>query len=288
MIKDINNILLEYNLSLIKFENPRSVFVEDINGYKYKINITNLKNRGKLPHLFRGNPFVIDNIKNYLKLNNTGLTLLSSEYIDCKHKLAFICNKHKDNGVQYKTLDSIINDNQYCKYCGIEKRAEKSKISDDIIRKRCDELGLIYIGRYTKNKETWVQFKCNKHLNKGVQDISWYHFKTCSVGCAYCTGRYKNTEDFIQEIHNINPNILIIGEYAGSEKPVKCKCKICNHEWNPIGRSLKNGQGCPLCTCSKGELEVKRFLDYNNLEYIRQKHSMIVSIKRNFVLIFIY
>lgn len=271
MREDLKEVLFKFNLTLIEYISSTNILVSDKIGYKYKINLCNIKNRNKLPHLFRNNPFVIDNIKNYLKINNIGLTILSKDYIDCRQKLEFICEKHKDKGVQYKTLASITDDKQYCRYCGIEKRGEKYRISDEVIQKRCDELNLIYVGRYVKNQETWVRFKCKIHLDKGIQDIGWYHLKTCAVGCAYCTGRYKTTEDFIKEMNEINSDIEIIGEYTGSENLVKCRCKICGHEWNPIGRSLRNGQGCPACTSSKGEIKVKHFLDNYGVKYITQK-----------------
>ena len=271
MNEELRNILSDFNLTLIEYIDSKNIIVEDNIGYKYKLNFCNIKNRNKLPHLFKKNPFVIENIKNYLKVNDTGLTLLSEEYIDCKHKLEFICDKHSDKGVLYKTLDDIINGHQYCKYCGIEKRAEQYRVSDEMIKCRCDELDLIYIERYVKNQETWVRFKCKIHLDKGVQDIGWYHLKTCAVGCAFCTGRYKTTEDFIKEINIINPDVEIIGEYTGSENHVDCRCKICGNTWSPIGRSLKNGQGCPICTSSKGEIKIKRFLDNNKIVYVTQK-----------------
>lgn len=269
--EEIKNILFDYDLTLIEFKNTRNIFVKDNYGYKYKVNLCNIKKSHKLPHLFRGNPFAIHNIKNYLKLNNIGLILISTEYFDCKQKLAFICEKHKDKGIQYKTLDGIINDSQYCKFCSAEARGEKYRILDESIINRCNELDLIYIDRYIKDKETWIKFKCKKHLNKGIQEVSWYHLSTCSVGCAYCTGRYKTTNDFIMEMKNINPDIEIIGEYIGSEKPVLCKCKKCSHIWSPIGRSLKNRQGCPSCASSKGEQKIKRILESNNIMYISQK-----------------
>lgn len=267
----LKEILLKFNLTLIEYINSKNIIVKDNIGYKYKLNLCNIKNRNKLPHLFQKNPFVIENIKTYLNINNIGLTLLSEEYIDCKHKLEFICDKHRDKGIQHKTLDDIINNHQGCRYCGIEKRGEQYRISDETIRRRCDELNLIYVGRYVKNQGTWIQFKCKIHSDKGIQDISWYHLKTCAIGCAFCTGRYKTTEDFKKEMQSINPDIEIIGEYLGSEKPVKCKCKVCGHEWSPIGRSLKYGQGCPACTFSKGEIKIGKILNENKIKFITQK-----------------
>lgn len=89
--------------------------------------------------------------------------------------------------------------NIFCKYCGIEKRSEKYRIDDSTILNKCDELGLIYIDRFIKEQETWIKYKCKKHLNKGIQCVSWYHLKTCAIGCPYCTGRYKTTEDLLRK-----------------------------------------------------------------------------------------
>lgn len=268
---DLQNILFKFDLILIEYLNSKNIFVEDSSGYKYRINMCNIKKNNKLPHLFRGNPYAIDNIKNYLRINNIGLILLSDAYIDCKHKLEFICEYHRDKGAQYKTLDEIVNICQYCKHCGVEKRIEPRRVPIDIIKSRCDELNLIYVDKYIKDQETWIVFRCRAHFDKGDQHISWYHLKACAVGCAFCTGRYKTTQDFINEMQYINPNIEIVGEYTGSENPIGCKCKICQYEWTPIGRSLKYGHGCPACASSKGERAIKQFLDNNHIKHTTQK-----------------
>lgn len=77
----LKEILLKFNLILIDYINSKNIIVEDNNGYKYKINLCNVINRNKLPHLFKKNPFVIDNIENYLKINNIGLTLISKNIL---------------------------------------------------------------------------------------------------------------------------------------------------------------------------------------------------------------
>lgn len=266
---DIEPIINSYGYRIVELVNSKAVISIDNEGYKYKINLCNLIG-GKKPHITKNNPFAIENIKMYLSIHHPDLELLSDIYVNCKTKLEFICKKHKEKGVQKKTFDSIINDRQGCRYCGIESRGKKFQIDTDIIIARCNELSLNYVGRYVRNQETWIRFTCNKHLDKGIQEISWFHLRTCAKGCAYCTGRYKTTEDFINEIAVINPNIEIIGEYNGSEGHVDCKCKLCGHLWSPLGRSLKNGQGCPHCTMSKGEIKVKKFLELQKISYITQ------------------
>lgn len=207
----------------------------------------------------------IEEIKNYLLQNHPNLHLISNTYNNCKEKLEFICDKHQDKGVQYKNADKIFNRNSGCKYCAIEKQRAGLRIDTETIIVRCAELNLIYIDRVIENKETWVVYQCKNHLDKGSQKIAWYHLKTCIVGCPYCIGRHKTTDEFIEELKTINSDITIIGEYFGSEIPINCKCNMCGHEWSPISRSLKNNQGCPMCSSSKGERKISEYLNSKNI-----------------------
>ncbi len=94
---------------------------------------------------------------------------------------------------------------------------------------------------------TLINFICQRHQDKGVQQISWSHFKSATKICKYCCGKNKSTMDFKKELHLISPMIEVIGEYKGSEFPILCRCKIDGNEWSPIGRSLLYGNGCPVC-----------------------------------------
>lgn len=53
-------------------------------------------------------------------------------------------------------------------------------------------------------------------------------------------------EEFVKNIFKINPNIEILGHYTRSKDNILCKCKVCNHEWNPRANNLRY-QGCPAC-----------------------------------------
>ncbi len=268
--QEIRSILNNYGLELIEYINTKNIISKDNDRYKYKITLHNLLS-DKKPNKFMKNPFALENFKLFLSKNYPNYKLLDKQYIDCKSKMRFICIKHEDKGIQFNTITNIVHNHHACKYCSYERLHDERIISESSIIERANELNVIYKGRSIKDNETWVNYVCPIHINKGEQASSWTLFKIRANGCAYCTGRYKTTDDFKEEISYINPNIEIIGEYSGSEYPVKCRCKICNHIWSPIGRSLKNGQGCPSCSISKGELKVKEFLDTYKIDYIQQK-----------------
>lgn len=112
---------------------------------------------------------------------------------------------------------------------------------------KCNELNLIYVGNHKSKKiGTMIDFICPKHKDKDIQSKDWSHFHTYTIGCGYCTGRYKTTQEIIEEIDN--PNIEILSEYKGNEKSIKCRCNICNHEWITQPKVLiTNKAGCPKC-----------------------------------------
>ncbi len=64
---------------------------------------------------------------------------------------------------------------------------------------------------------------------------------------AYESSRKKTTEEFIIDLHKINSNIEIKGEYVNSQTKVDCKCTICGHEWKTVPNHLLQGEGCPAC-----------------------------------------
>lgn len=266
---EIRSIISRYGFTLIEYIDTKNIIAVDKDQYKYKLNLCNLES-GRIPSITRANPFAIQNIRNYFRIHHPNCTLLSDRFVDTKTKLDFACNKHHEYGVQSRTFDDIKSSGNACKCCSYDVK-RNHRIDDQSIINRCNKLSLTYIGRKIQNKETWVEFTCDKHIGKGVQSIAWYHLRTSAKGCPYCAGKYKTTSDFIEDMAYINPNIEIVGEYSGSERPVDCRCKLCGHEWSPIGRSLKNKQGCPSCTISKGENKVKQYLESHGIVFEIQK-----------------
>ena len=263
MDQEIINILHELNAQVLEYQNSKNIIIIDDEGYKYKGQAYYIRTKKKLPHRFRKNPFVIENIKNYLNVNNSTLELISTEYIDIKTNLKFRCKIHNDK-IQLHTLDTILRNNGGCKFCNKEKQIEKMAVNEDVIIKRCNELGLIYLRREISNG-TDVYYKCPKHLDKGIQKIAWYHLKTCTYGCRYCAGKDKTTEDFKKEIYEKQPNIIILNDYISSETKDRIfyKCKICNKEWDTCVASLRGGSGCPECAKRiRGEKRRKTHKDF--------------------------
>lgn len=59
--------------------------------------------------------------------------------------------------------------------------------------------------------------------------------------------RRRSHEEFVAELKEKSPGIVLIGRYTGAKKKVRVQCRICGHEWNVDPYSITHGVGCPAC-----------------------------------------
>lgn len=182
---EVATIIYDYGFELINFYSSTNIIAKDIDGYLYKLNLTNLRD-GKKPNMFMRNPFALENIKKYLLNNCPDYELLDTEYHGCKEKLNFICHIHPEKGIQKNSVDNIVNSHHYCKYCGYENLRDIKVLNKEEIKVLCKSKNVIYEGRYTKNHESYIQYSCEKHRDKPIQSMSLTHFKESRVPCRYC------------------------------------------------------------------------------------------------------
>ena len=87
-------------------------------------------------------------------------------------------------------------------------------------------------------------------------------------GCHKCANIVKRThEEFIKEMHSINPNIKILSNFIDTHTYVKCECLIDGNIWEAEPRHLLDKHGCPQCSDSIGEREIAKYLNNNDIEY---------------------
>ena len=60
----------------------------------------------------------------------------------------------------------------------------------------------------------------------------------------------KTTQEFAEQLKNIQPDISIIGEYKNTHTNIECLCKYCGNKWAAKPYSLLQGHGCPRCAKS--------------------------------------
>lgn len=55
------------------------------------------------------------------------------------------------------------------------------------------------------------------------------------------------TQQFVDELRKVNPDVRVIGEYSGARSRIEVECAKCGRHWEPIADSLLRGHGCSVC-----------------------------------------
>jgi len=114
----VNN--LGYELISKEYINNKKLILKDIDGYYYFIILTNLQ-RGKIPDKFNiFNPYTINNIHNWIKINKKPYRLISDTYIGSSNNLQWKCLK-EECGEEFGMCWSNIFQGQNCGYCSGHK-----------------------------------------------------------------------------------------------------------------------------------------------------------------------
>lgn len=107
-----------------------------------------------------------------------------------------------------------------------------------------------------KNWNTKIKCKCKTCGHE------WNGTVSCLLngnGCKMCghiknwdTRGRKTTQDIINEVAKVSPDIEVLGEYKGSNEKILCKCKKHNTEWQiQIHTLLKGATNCEKCKLEK-------------------------------------
>ncbi len=132
----VKNELLIYGYTLIddNFNNIHSINIKDFNNYKYNADLFRLRQRKRCMPFSRYNPFLFDNIEQYIKSNHIESHLLEVNISkDISVKLKCSCGN-----IFGTTLDSLLHQNKFrCNKCSrseslLEKKVENYLISKDI------------------------------------------------------------------------------------------------------------------------------------------------------------
>lgn len=159
-----------------------------------------------------------------------------------------------------------------CPICGIKTTQHKcTKTHEQFI----DDLAQInkdieVLGTYETGK---TKIKCRCKIDGYIWEatpnnlLNGYGCPKCKITSVKekCTKTHKQ---FIKELHEVNPDIKILGTYINGSTKILCKCNIDGHEWEAKPTTLLQGHGCPKCSISKGEKKVAQYLDSLNIEYI--------------------
>lgn len=128
---------------------------------------------------------------------------------------------------------------------GSRKKTHEEYVAELAIKNPNVEVVGEYDGAHTK-----IMHHCLIH------DVYWKIQPSNALsgnGCPMCRG-YKNHvsqckthEQYVNELVNINPNIVVIDEYVNGNTPILHKCLLCEYEWRAKPSLVLLGTGCPKC-----------------------------------------
>jgi hypothetical protein len=277
--------VLGYNLISQTYLNvDEKLILADEYGYYYFISLYSLK-KGRKPLLVsKLNPYTIQNINLWIKLNYKNFELKSIEYIDSRDDLIFHCKECLE---EFNMAWDLINQNLGCPYCSGQRVNNNNCLATNYPELASEWHSTLngdltpYDVTSKSGKSVWWQcLKNPKHIWESTIECRHIKKGRNNFGkCPYCQGKLAS-EDYnllkdnpeVCEEWNYNKNNKSPNQYTvGSKKKVWWICKKCNNEWESNIVNRTNGRGCPQCNESKGEKKIADIFNLNKIYYISQK-----------------
>ncbi|MDO4759945.1 MAG: zinc-ribbon domain-containing protein [Candidatus Saccharibacteria bacterium] len=178
-------------------------------------------------------------------------------YYKTNKKVNWVC---KECGHKWKTQPSLRLQGIGCPECGKKKAVFKRRQS------LLAEQGSLAVTNPNLLKE-WNYEKNTairpESITAGSSLKVWWKCEKCghewkaninsraknNTGCIKCAGVQRKTNDeFINELHSINSNIIVLNEYKNARSKLHCKCATCGHIWDTDANHLiSQKSGCPQC-----------------------------------------
>lgn len=274
---EIEVILNNFGYKLIKtykkvknLKGRTRIVIKNSFGYKFDTVFSDLvQNNGNLNFVDNGNPYSIENISKWLKINKKNFKIYGkNNYVNKDTKLNFYCFSCKD---VFSMGWNEIRNGQNCAICrGIQvgKKHSLAYLRKDLL-KDWSSNNNISPKQITVGSSTSVFWNCKKCGN--VYSSSPYK-RSIGEGCYYCSGRRVSKSN---NLENIYPEISAEWDYDknypftpndftwGSGKPAHWICSKCGHKWktNMIADRTSGEKGCPNCRSSHGEKRIYSYLE---------------------------
>jgi hypothetical protein len=207
------------------------------NGHKYKVRWANF-NKGQrcrecyLATKFKDSNYVEDQFK------KEGYKLIDS-YKDARTPMRFVCPKGHEHKISWNSFRNGLR----CAYCSKYKKP----ISNNMVKEAFESEGYILLGNYIKCHIP-MEIICPKgHKHR----LSW---KSFIIGrrCVYCRlGKYKHTQEEIENLF-LREGYVVLSDYTrGCETPLKVRCPN-GHLWETTYTQFyHNKTRCGVCFMEK-------------------------------------
>ena len=208
-----------------------------------------------------------------IEIHNSRYTYDASSYSKISEKVSIECHDH---GWFTQHASTHLEQKQGCPDCGRIRQAQKRQLGIEVFLERARKVhGFQY--DYSKvnysNQTKKVTIICAIH-GEFIQEPQ-NHLN--GSGCPKCANinqhlkQRKEIEQFVKDSIQIHGDKYDYGQvdYQGGKKLVKIICPS-HGEFLQTPNNHQRGNGCPNCNTSKGEEQIKRFLESRNIPFIQQ------------------
>lgn len=250
----------------------KKVKFKDKDGYMYSQKWSEFIRKGKKIPVYIHNEFSIENIKNYLVLNNIKVELISKEFNKVTEPLEFIgsCGHKFEStwhGLKNRTYST-------CNECSEKVYKAKKRNTKEDVFKLFEDSGLTIIEDYTYKRNN-VKIACiDKQGYKG--EISYANLQFGKMFQPFLKSNpyvVENIKTFL-EINNIRIE-LISENYENCDTPLIWKCR-CGELFEKQFDYIRGDKGTMCARCislsynSKIAIKTEDFLIENNFYFIRE------------------
>lgn len=280
----VKNIINNFGYELISKEyidNKQRLILKDKENYYYFSSLQNICFR-KLRKFDRKNPYTIQNIHNWLILNNKQYELISNVYDGNKKKLVF---KDKENYYYTSNLDNILSNYPPNRF------GKSNSYTIYNIKLWCrlnNKLFELVDNQIYKKNNIKLKWQCLKNDCKEIFDMSWNDILS-QRGCPFCAGYQVGLSNCLatknlqltKEWHPTKNNLTPYDVTCGCSKYIWWICQTCGNEWNALISSRNNGRGCPECNKSQGEKRCKEvFISKDFIEILQDEYDKLLKLDK--------
>lgn len=157
---------------------------------------------------------------------------------------------------------------QGCPKCSNHYRTRNIEEVNQWLKDNNREIVCLYYTGRTSDKNS--KFKCL--LDDHEWTTSFRNIKNLGRGCAVCANlkKIKDIDEVNSWLKDNHKNFVCI-KYIGNVRELSSfHCYTCNKDWDSNFNNIKNGNGCPHCSSSKGEQKIAEIFDKYNVNYNRE------------------
>jgi len=207
-----------------------------------------------------------DFVKQSKEVHNNLFDYSLVEYVNNTTKVTIVCSKHGP----FQQTPKNHRKGHACPNCALEVKYDSTrKTNKEFIEKSKEVHGNIYdysLVDYKSNKVN-VIITCKKHGN--FEQIPSHHYN--GSGCPVCSGNLVTKDKFINKSNKIHGDYYDYSKVNYKNLTTKVIIICPEHgEFKQLGKYHIKGSGCPICNESKGEREIRLFLESNNIKFISQ------------------